>query len=64
MWGVKLGSKLKVTNDANGKSVVVLVLDRGPHPRLKRQIDLSRSAFKRIASHRQGLIRVRIERVA
>lgn len=56
-------TKLRVTNIQNGKSVVVLVLDRGPHPRLKRAIDLSRSAFQKIAKRSKGLIKVRIERV-
>lgn len=64
MFGVPFGTKLKVTNIKNGKSVVVLVLDRGPHPRLKRAIDLSRRAFQKISKRSKGLIKVRIERVA
>lgn len=54
------GSRLKVTNIKNGKSVVVRVNDRGPFS-AKRVIDLSRSAFSRIGDTSAGVIRVRIE---
>lgn len=54
------GSKVKVTNVKNGKSVVVKVNDRGPYAR-GRIIDLSKSAFSLIATPSSGLIRVRIE---
>ena len=53
------GSSVKVTNVANGKSVVVTVNDRGPFVR-GRIIDLSRSAFSSIASLSSGLVEVRI----
>lgn len=61
MWDVKFGTRYRVTNVANGKSVVVVVLDRGPNRRLGRVIDLSKSAFQKIADKKAGLIRVRIE---
>ncbi|MEW7867008.1 septal ring lytic transglycosylase RlpA family protein [Aeromonas diversa] len=54
------GSRVKVTNLANGKRVVVRINDRGTFPE-GRVIDLSRSAFAAIANPAQGLIRVRIE---
>lgn len=54
------GSKVKVTNVANGKSVVVRVNDRGPFVR-GRIIDLSKSAFSSIANPAVGIIDVRIE---
>lgn len=54
------GSKVKVTNVANGKSVVVRVNDRGPFVR-GRIIDLSKSAFQRIGNTRSGVIKVEIE---
>tara|TARA_R110001592_G_scaffold222682_1_gene477894 strand:+ start:473 stop:826 length:354 start_codon:yes stop_codon:yes gene_type:complete len=54
------GSKVKVTNIANGKSVVVRVNDRGPFVR-GRIIDLSKSAFQRIGNTRSGVIKVEIE---
>lgn len=54
------GSKVKVTNVRNGKSVVVRINDRGPFVR-GRIIDLSRSAFASIGNTRDGLLNVRIE---
>jgi rare lipoprotein A len=43
------GTKVKVTNVANGKSVIVEITDRGPFVR-GREIDLSKKAFFTIAS--------------
>jgi rare lipoprotein A len=43
------GTKVKITNEANGKSVIVEITDRGPFVR-SREIDLSKRAFKDIAS--------------
>lgn len=43
------GSKVKVTNVRNGKSVVVRINDRGPFDR-GRVIDLSRSSFASVTS--------------
>ena len=54
------GSKVRVTNPANGKSVVVRVNDRGNFAR-GRIIDLSRAAFSTIGNTRSGLIKVRLE---
>lgn len=64
MWDVPFGTKVKVTNLANGKSVVVRINDRGPAKRLVRQgrvIDLSKMSFKSIAPLSKGIIKVRIE---
>lgn len=52
-----LGSRVKVTNQANGRSVLLRINDRGPTYG-SRIIDLSESAFARIASLNQGLARV------
>lgn len=63
-WFYPFGTRLRVTNLANGRSVVVRINDRGPARRLVRRgrkIDLSRAAFSRIADLRTGLIRVRVE---
>ena len=60
-WDYPFGTKLLVTNLENGKSVVVRVNDRGPAKRLKRIIDLSREAFRRIADLKKGLIKVKIK---
>ena len=54
------GTMVKVTNLKNGKSVVVKINDRGPFIE-GRIIDLTRSAFSRIAKTASGVIDVRIE---
>lgn len=54
------GTKLKVINLANNKSVVVVVNDRGPYVE-DRIVDLSRSAAEQLEFINQGLIEVRIE---
>ena len=55
------GSIIKVTNEANGKSVLVEVTDRGPFVR-SREIDLSRKAFMEIASNKSsGKMNVTLE---
>lgn len=56
------GSKVKVINPRNGKSVIVRVNDRGPFVR-GRIIDLSKAAFEQIASTDSGVVRVRLERI-
>jgi len=57
-----LGTRLKVTNPANGKSIRVVVADRGPWYG-SRILDLSSGAFARIASTGQGLVRVCYARI-
>ncbi|MBM9614517.1 septal ring lytic transglycosylase RlpA family protein [Desulfobulbus rhabdoformis] len=54
------GLKVKVTNLKNGKSVIVMINDRGPYIE-GRIIDLSKSAFRSIGSISSGLIIVKIE---
>ncbi|MEM0553723.1 MULTISPECIES: septal ring lytic transglycosylase RlpA family protein [Aeromonas] len=54
------GSMVRVTNIANGKSVVVKVNDRGAF-KSGRIIDLSKSAFSAIANIRDGIIKVKVE---
>jgi rare lipoprotein A len=55
------GTKLRITNEANGKSVIVEVTDRGPFAR-GREIDLSKKAFMDIASNKSsGAVIVKIE---
>lgn len=55
-----LGTKVRVTNQANGKSVVVRINDRGPFAKA-RIIDLSHGAAKEISMVRAGTARVTIE---
>ena len=45
------GTKVRVTNEKNGKSVVVEITDRGPFVKA-REIDLSKRAFMDIASNK------------
>lgn len=47
------GTKLRITNEANGESVIVEVTDRGPFAR-GREIDLSKKAFMDITSNKRG----------
>ena len=55
------GTLLKVTNERNGKWVVVRVTDRGPHSR-GRIIDLSHAAADRIGIINQGVATMKVER--
>lgn len=54
------GTRLKVTNLSNGKSVTVTVNDRGPfaHGRI---LDLSEAAAKAIAMIGKGTVKAKIE---
>jgi len=54
------GTRLRVTNLANDRAVVVRVIDRGPFAH-GRVLDLSRAAAERIGILRAGHGRVRIE---
>lgn len=54
------GTKVKVTNLKNGRSVNVLITDRGPFIK-NRIIDLSRAAAIELGIMRKGLGLVRIE---
>ena len=51
------GSMVRVTNLANGQSVVVRINDRGPFGR-NRVIDVSHAAAREIGLHRSGTARV------
>ena len=55
-----LGTKVRVTNLKNNRSVVVRINDRGPFID-GRIIDLSRYAFSKIGDTEKGLLNVRIE---
>ena len=55
------GTIVRVTNEANGKSVIVEITDRGPFSKV-REIDLSRRAFMDIASNKNsGALIVKLE---
>lgn len=55
-----MGTKLRVTNQANGKSVVVRVNDRGPFVK-RRIVDISRAAAEKISMIRAGKAQVTLE---
>lgn len=55
------GTKVRITNEANGKSTIVTVNDRGPFTK-GREIDLSKRAFRDIVRHSgYGTMKVTIE---
>lgn len=56
------GSYVKVTNTANGKSVIVKINDRGPFGG-GRIIDLDKVAFQEIASLGEGVVNVKMEEI-
>ncbi len=60
----KLGSRLLVTNLANGKSIVVTVTDRIARRFYNSRIDLSITAFSRLDKLSKGIISVNVDKVA
>ncbi|MGV3527047.1 MAG: septal ring lytic transglycosylase RlpA family protein [Candidatus Sericytochromatia bacterium] len=56
------GSRVRVTNLKNGRSVVVRINDRGPYHG-SRIIDLSKSAFNSIGRIQKGVIKVKLEKL-
>ena len=59
---LKFGTKLRVTNPDNNKSVIVTVNDRGPFIR-GRDLDLSYGAAKKIGIVKKGVARVKMEHI-
>lgn len=57
----KMGTKLKVTNVDNGKSVIVKVTDTGSFRKVS--IDLSKKAFSKIAELDKGVINIKIKKI-
>ena len=57
------GTKLKITNEVNHKSVIVEVIDRGPFSK-GREIDLTKKAFMEIVDNKNsGKVMVTIEEI-
>lgn len=57
------GTRIKVTNEANGKFVIVKVTDRGPFVKT-RELDLSKRAFMEITKNKgAGAMKVTIETI-
>ena len=62
-WMLPLGTRVRVTDLATGRSVDVPINDRGPHPRLHRLIDLSLGAARLLGITHRGVVRVRVARL-
>ncbi len=58
-----LGTRLLVTSEDTGRSVVVVVNDRGPYASPGRIIDLSRAAAQRIGMVADGVNTVTVKRI-
>jgi rare lipoprotein A len=57
------GTRIKVTNEANGKFVIVKITDRGPFVKT-RELDLSKRAFMEITTNKgNGAMKVTIETI-
>ncbi|PAM95999.1 septal ring lytic transglycosylase RlpA family lipoprotein [Flavobacterium sp. IR1] len=57
------GTRIKVTNEANGKFVIVKITDRGPFIKT-RELDLSKRAFMDITKNKgAGAMKVTIETI-
>ena len=55
-----MGTWIKVTNLRNGKSAIVKINDR-LHPKMKRIVDLTSAAAKKLGFTAAGLTRVKVE---
>jgi rare lipoprotein A len=55
-----MGTKIRVTNLANGRSVMLTINDRGPFAR-NRIIDVSRRAARELGFLRRGVAKVRVQ---
>ena|SRR3990167_4849920 len=63
-WFYPYGTKVKVTSLNNGRSIIVIVNDRGPAKRLVKKgrvIDLSRGAFEKLAPLSEGMVPIKLE---
>lgn len=56
------GTRLRVTNLANGRQVIVRINDRGPFVR-RRMLDVSQGAARVLGFAGRGMARVRYERL-
>ena len=63
-WFYPFGSTLEVTH--GNRKVHVIVTDRGPNKRLVKQgriVDLTITAFEKLAPHERGVIDVQVRRI-
>jgi len=59
---IPLGTRVRVTNLRNGRSVVVRITDRGPYHE-GRGIDVSHEAARRLRMVDQGIAKVKLEQL-
>jgi rare lipoprotein A len=57
---LRLGTKIRVTNLRNGRSVVLRINDRGPYGK-GRIVDVSFAAARELGMVEAGVVRVRVE---
>jgi rare lipoprotein A len=55
------GTRIRVVNLENRRSVVLRVVDRGPYAGRRTIVDVSRAAARRLGMIRDGRVRVRLE---
>ena len=60
----ELGTYLKIIDNKTGKSIYVKVTDRMSKRFRGKRIDLSKRAFSKIADLKQGVIRVKVEKIS
>ncbi len=58
-----LGTKVKVTNLENHKSIIVTITSTWTQKNPKRVIDIEKTGFKKLGAVSQGLIKVRLEKL-
>ena len=58
---LRMGTRVRVTNIRNGRSVIVRINDRGPFGSKKRIIDVSEAAARKLGIIDAGVARVRLE---
>ena len=56
-----LGTRARVINIENGRSVVVRIIDRGPYAARNTIIDVSEGAARRLGFLKDGRVRVQVE---
>lgn len=56
-----LGTRVRVTNLENNRSVVLRIIDRGPYVGRNTIIDVSKGAAQRLGFVKDGRVRVRVE---
>ena len=58
---LRMNTRVRVTNQKNGRSVVVRINDRGPFGNKRRIIDVSEAAARKLGMIESGVVPVRVE---